>query len=370
MSAPAVPTSYPPQRTDEVRLRPTLSTWAVPVVGAIVLVILGIAVPLAIPAAPPTTAPAVVLEAEQSRTLAAADSVRKSLNEALDDLQVAARTAADGDAVQPVLDALIEQRGRYHGVAWLVGTSVQARAGDDFEVPAFPVTTQSVVLAGSRDSEPFVQLVAPVPDRPGELIAAWYDAQYLSFPLQAAGPGLRWLVDGGNRLLGSDQGFVALQPLPGPELDAAADAARADGAQATDLVAEQEVVSSAPLDGPGPAGALGWAVVTSSTYDSLALTDSVARSELFFAGLLTVLLALLLLGWFVIVVAMPLHHLALDATSVADGNLSEPVLVRRYDEVGVIARNIDRIRRTLRGELHDTSPAPERPDDQTGGDVR
>ena len=82
------------------------------------------------------------------------------------------------------------------------------------------------------------------------------------------------------------------------------------------------------------------------------------------------LLALLLLGWFVVVVAMPLHHLAVDATSVADGNLSEPVLVRRYDEVGVIARNIDRVRRTLRGELRDTSPAAERPDDQSGGDVR
>ncbi len=66
---------------------------------------------------------------------------------------------------------------------------------------------------------------------------------------------------------------------------------------------------------------------------------------------------------------MPLHHLAADATAVADGGLSEPVLVRRYDEVGVIARNIDRIRRTLRGELRDTAPAAPAPDEANGGSV-
>lgn len=367
MSLDSPPVRYPPQRPDEVRLKPTLSTWAVPVVGAVVLVILGLALPAAIPPAPVSAAPPAVLEAEQSRTTAAADSVRRSLNEALDDLQVAARTAADGDAVQPVLDALVEQRGRYHGVVWMDGLDVIARAGDEFSPPAFPVSAQTVVLAGARDSEPFVQLVAPVPGRPGELIAAWYDAQYLSFPLQAAGPGPRWLVDGANRLLGADQGFVALNPLPGAGLADAADAARAEGPASIDVPSAEQVVSAAPQRGEGPAGALGWAVVTASPYTSLALTDTVARTELVFAGIVTVLLSLLLLGWFLVVVAMPLHHLAADATALADGHLSEPVLVRRYDEVGVIARNIDRIRRTLRGELRGSVSTPDRPGEQDGG---
>ncbi len=115
-------------------------------------------------------------------------------------------------------------------------------------------------------------------------------------------------------------------------------------------------MSATPVRGEGPAGSLDWVVATSSPYEDLALTDSVARGELILAGLLTVVASLLLLGWFLVVVAMPLHHLAVESTLVADGQLADPVIVRRYDEVGVVARNVDRVRRTLRGELRDQPP--------------
>lgn len=349
MSAHLDPMSTaPPGAGARIHLRPALATWAVPVLGAVVLVLLGVLLPFAIPAAPARAVPAAVLEAEQARTGGAEESVRRSLNEAVDDLVVASRTAVDGGARAAVLAALVEERGRYHSVAWVDGGGIVDSAGPEFPVPDGLPDAQQVRLDGALDGEPFVTLSAPAAGRPGEWIVAWYDAQYLSFPLEAAGPGDRWLLDDQNQVLGANQGFVALEQAPAAA--GTADAARSEGALAVDEPEEQRVVSAAPLDGPGPAGSLGWAVVTASDYEGLALTDTSAHGELVMAGWLTAVVALVMLGWFLVVVALPVHHLAEEATAVADGQLTAPVLVRRYDEVGVIARNVDRIRRLLRGE--------------------
>ncbi len=140
-----------------------MATWAVPVVGAVLLVLLGVMLPFVIPAAPTLPVPSAVLEAEAGRTTGASESVRRSLNEAVDDLVVASRTAVDGGSVQPVIEALTAQRGRYHGVAWVDGTDVAARAGADFPVPADLAAEQAIILQGDRDGEPFVILSSPVP---------------------------------------------------------------------------------------------------------------------------------------------------------------------------------------------------------------
>ncbi len=346
------PEAFAREKPSRVRHRPALGTWTVPVAGSLVLVVVGLLLPIIIPSTPPQAVPQAVLEAEQARTMSAAQSVRRGLNEALDDLSTAAFTLSDGDAVAEGLVALADERRAYRGLAWITADGEPIRVGDDFPVPALPVSAQSVILEGERDREPFVRLIVPVPGRPGEQLVAWFDARHLSFPLDAAGPGERWLVDGQNRVLASTEGFLALQALPSAELDDAAVAARTDPVLGVDLPAAALVVSGGSVTGEGPGGSVDWAVVTSSSYESLALTDSAARKELLLVGLLTVVASLLVLGWFLVVVALPLRHLARDATALADGRLAEPVVVRRYDEVGVIGRNLDRIRRVLRGELY------------------
>ena len=61
-------------------------------------------------------------------------------------------------------------------------------------------------------------------------------------------------------------------------------------------------------------------------------------------GVLLTLLALLIFGWLYLVVIQPILRLQHEAERLAYGDLSRPVEVVRYDEIGLVARALERIR--------------------------
>lgn len=345
-----------PGKRHRLRLNFLLPIWSVAVIAAVLLTAVGVGSMFAVSSDPQQSVPAAVLDAESARTAGAAESVRRSMNEAVDDLQVAKRTAVDGNSVQPVLDAITSGRSRYRGAAWLQAGTVSIRSGEIFDVP-MPWPPAPVVLQrGTLGHEPLVLAgTSSTPEHPAQIVG-WYDAAYLNHGPVAAGPGSRWLVNSLNQVIGSNEGFIALQDLPFPQLVNIATAARNHTARVHDDRELGGVVSASAVEGNNPAGSLGWVVVSLTSYSDLQLTNQLARDELRFAVILMSGAAWLTLGWFILIVASPLRRLSADATRIAEGDVESPVQVERYDEIGVIARNIDRLRRTLRGDVADAGP--------------
>jgi methyl-accepting chemotaxis protein len=194
-----------------------------------------------------------------------------------------------------------------------------------------------------------IQQFAPItPAGSGSLLlVGHYDPRFLRFSLGAAIPGEAWIVNDRGEALGSVGAWKPFAQLPRQALrDAAARAVAGESGVAVvgGSIDSQELVGYAPVTGVGPAGQLGWGVVTTRSVSSLALPAGEARRQGILLGIVTAMLALLVFGWLYLVVIHPIARIQREAERLAYGDLSKAVEVIRYDEIGLVGRALERLR--------------------------
>ena len=177
-----------------------------------------------------------------------------------------------------------------------------------------------------------------------------YDPRFMGFALESARPGDAWVVNRDGRVIGALGSAPRFTTLPRRALREAA--RRATGGASGTIVTggsidREEVIGFSPVAGPGPAGQFGWSVVTARTVASFALPQTDARRHALLAGFALALTALLVFGWIYIIVLRPLLALQGEAERLVFGDLSRSVQIMRYDEIGLIARALERLRITL-----------------------
>jgi HAMP domain-containing protein len=306
--------------------------------------------------------PQAVLDYQERVARDAAQSVRRSLNEGVTDIDELARVI--GAAKRPRAADLPAQL-REFSLAHRRYTSliavdrrgaVLARVGAPSRDPlatAGPLPR----AAGMREvpratgEQPLIEQVTPVGavrSRVGALIG-YYDPKFMRFPLEVSRPGNAWVVNSQGQVVGTRVGRADLGPLPRIALRQAAEhGSTLSGAQSVGgSLDTQEVVGYSPVTGAGAAGRLGWTVVASRDIGSFALPQTDARRQGLMVGVALGVLAILIFGWLYIVVVSPVLRLQREAERLAYGDLSKSVEVVRYDEIGLVARALERMRITL-----------------------
>jgi HAMP domain-containing protein len=345
-------------RPDEPRSYRLANSVRLPVLGGLLVFLLLAAGTLALVGRTdgPTVVPAAVLDYQEAATRDAAQSVRRSVNEGIDDLEEMARgigvLAGEEADLEPALRAVAETHGRYTSL-YVVEPGPQVTAtvgGQPFPdlVPAGDTLDSAGMLDARQapgDRSVLIQQFASMPGR-GAVIGH-YDPGFLRFPLESARPGDAWVVNRDGRMIAALGGGSPFSSLPGRALQEAARRGSAGESGARVVgggIDTQEMVAWSPVAGSGPAGSVGWAVVTSRRIASISLPATDARRQGILAGALVGVFALLIFGWTWFVVVKPLLRLQKEAERIAYGDLSRPVEVVRYDEIGLTARALERIR--------------------------
>jgi hypothetical protein len=312
----------PPARPRRRHLPLALVTWAA---GAGLFLCLGLVVATAALVGPAESVPPSVAADQQARTELAAGQVRRALDGGLSDLAAVAagiRKLADADTPERLLSALVSTRARYRGAVY-VGPAgeVRARAGADVDTTGTGAAPTVLVRA------PRVLVAVPVTGARAGVLVAELDPQTLSTPLSLAGPGDTRLLDWLGRGVGTSAG--------GPTV--ALPAAR-PGHALRDLDGRPTVAAWAPVP-----GRTGLTVVTDRSEPS----GDAERRELLLFGVLIATLTIVIFGWLYVRVVGPLSALATAADRLTRGDVGDPVIVRRYDLLGLVARDLERIRRHL-----------------------
>jgi hypothetical protein len=297
--------------------------------------------------------PQSVVTEQQKRTALAARQLQRSLNSGVADLKAVAagiQELDDRETAGRLLTQLLATRGRYRGAVYLSSGAVLAKAGDDIDVAAVAASDKPALTAAPpQGMVPRVYVSVPVTgDRAGWIVAE-FTPQALIQPLALAGPGNTRLLNFDRLVIGATSGFTAFEPLIRPDLDRAAQSARTTGAGAAVHAADgrRNVVSWAPVTSPEATRQMGLSVVTDRAEISLPLPHSAERSELAMLGVLIATFTVVIFGWLYAVVIGPLRALDRDAGRIVGGDLSAPVIVRRYDHLGLVARDLERVRRGL-----------------------
>lgn len=327
----------------------------------------------------------------------AAQSVRRSVNEGVDDVvQLAAslggadvgrttsliRAAETGDAADGAARRLIatlggvrEIHGRYPVLLVLSPEKVVAAAvGDDADLaaarlqPGPPFNQPDVQESADVGEEPMILTYAPLPLTDGGIatVVGTYDRAFLGFALEGAVPGDAWIVDRSGLVIGSLEptGYVRLPRKPLVDAAARAQAGEAGAFGTSGSIDHQEIIGYAPVAGPGPAGSLGWSVVTTRSVASLSFPQTEARSQGLLSGLILAFVSVLIFGWLYVIIVQPVVRLQREAERLAYGDLSRAIEIIRYDEIGLTARALERIRVIL---IRKEARAKRRPTDPPAG---
>lgn len=300
--------------------------------------------------------PQSVVTEQQTRTALAARQLQRSLDSGVSDLKAVAagiKTLTDAETPGRLVTQLVATRTRYRGAAYLSPSGVVlAKAGDDVDAGAIAVSDKPALAAAAPQGvSPQVFVAVPViGDRAGRIVAE-LTPQALISPLVLAGPGNTRLLNADRLVIGATSGFTAFESLSRPDLDQAAQSAKTAGAGAAlhNVDGRRHLVSWAPVTTAEQTRQLGLAVVTDRPETSLTLPHSSERNELVLLGVLITAFTVMIFGWLYAVVVSPLWALARDARRIASGDTAKPVLVRRYDHLGLIARDLERVRRSLLG---------------------
>jgi HAMP domain-containing protein len=296
------------------------------------------------------------LDAQEALATGVAQQVRRSLNEGVDDLVQAAQ-ALEGDLddrraleqhAETVLRATVAAHGRYLTVALVdarTGRSVLGAPGQSPPDPLGELPDDSTVVAVLDDGR--IVESAPVGKRSGLVVAAVYDPTFL-LPVLRPAPESVSVVDGDQRALTSTTGVAPGSPLEDEDLRRAAQR----GEQLSGTLARRvddvtsTVIAYAPVTGVGVAGDAGLAVVLSQV---VLVPGAIASYRVpgVLASLLLGLTAVAVFRWLHVAVVRPVLQLQRTAERVAYGDLSQRVVVDRYDEVGGIARSLERLRLAL-----------------------
>jgi HAMP domain-containing protein len=318
--------------------------------------------------------PTAVLDAQQASTDSAAQQVRRGLNAGLQDLSQLAAGLGFAEKPGDLEPYLKDFAGRYHRyrTVYLVDgvRHVLARTGGDPhpdtvpDKPAQPGMTNALKI----DSVPVVVQYAPVrlrDKRTGTLVAE-YDVAYVRNALDTVRPTTVWVVDNQGEVVASTAGFSAFQQLDRDDLRRAATTAHDHSGVATagGSQSAKDIVAYAPVHGDGPASALAWGVVTSRSVNTVALPQTQARRQALLFSLVLAALTVLVFGWLLVLFLRPLRELVRQAERLADGDLAEPVEIRRYDEIGLVGRALERMRVRAIREATQRRPAPPRGEPQ------
>jgi HAMP domain-containing protein len=304
--------------------------------------------------------PEAMLDYQEGISREAAQSVRHSLNEGVKDLDGFARVLGagatpTGTQLRSQLEEFASTHRRYAAVIAVDRRArVLAQAGR-----AQPPTglVRTALLLGktgvhevpqSTGQPPLIEEFAPVHARGSRLraVIGYHDAAYLRYSLDVSRPGNAWVVNNVGQVVGMRVGKPRLESPPRLALRAAAvrGVKLAGAHSAGGSLGSQEIIGHAPVAGRGPAGRLRWSVVTSRDIGSFALPQTRARRQGVIAGVALGVATLLIFGWLYVVLVSPLLRLQSEAERLARGDLSRGVPVVRYDEIGLIARSLERLR--------------------------
>jgi methyl-accepting chemotaxis protein len=304
---------------------------------------------------PSVPIPPEILAEQEGRTALVAQQVMRSVDAGVSDLGTVARGlgAEPGAELRAqLLERLINTRPRYAGVAIVspAGTVV-SRSGAAIDVTRVPrgsgpLATQS----GPHDVTPRVQLSVPIAGGKGGWLIGEYKPEVFTRQLALAGNGRTRLVDSEQRMIGATYGFVAFEPLPRKQLVRAAESARRTRSGAVIERADdgRHLLSWSAVPGNGPAGGLGWVVVTDRSENSIALPGSTEQRLQVLLAILVATVAVLTFGWLYARVVGPLTALVRDVARLLDGDDHGAVVARNHDRIGGLARDFERLRRALR----------------------
>lgn len=305
-----------------------------------------------------------VFAAQELATAATAQSVRRSANEAAEDLEVAAalmqaapnfpaaavlRSLADtGDRwlslvlVDPDTRVVVTQIGRAGAVSGL-----SDRIPTETTLLDFPAGDQRRILAATpvvRRGQPTLTLLGEID--PAALAASLVDAR----------PGGAWILDSGSEVVaGSDASQVSLPTgLSSRQVDAAVSSSSTGSVLLSEVAGSAQVFSYASVTGEGPATDLGWHVLVYRGVTDFAATGGDYRARGLVFGLALAIVSIVVFWWLRRVLVTPLLQLEEEARRIAYGDLSQPVRSRRLDEVGRITGSLERIRiRLVRDDSDD-----------------
>ena len=329
-------------------------------VGLVVLLLLAIASALFLGRSPSGTlkVPAAALDYQAGISETAAQSVRRSLNEGVHDLATAAQILGATTPVSPTdlsaaLLALHANHDRFSSL-YVVSENgnIEASVGSPFG--ATLLDDRSFEQADIEeavhqpDQSLIVQMFVPI-SRVGQQAHAMvgvYDLQILSSSLAGALPGDAWVMDANGRVVATASASSSVSS-PGPAVEsvlASALSGRTGAKTVGDSPENQDVLGYAPVRGEGPAASLRWAVVTSRRVDTLPLPELQAKREGLLFAVLLIVVTLFVFGWLYAVVLSPILAVQREAERLAYGDLSQAVEVARYDEIGLLARALERLR--------------------------
>ncbi|GGU43288.1 HAMP domain-containing protein [Streptomyces violascens] len=167
------------------------------------------------------------------------------------------------------------------------------------------------------------------------------------------------MVDAQGEVLASTAGFTAFQLLARDELRRAARTDKPVVSMGDGSSDARDIVAAAPVHGdakhPGPP----WRVVTARSVDTVLLPQTQARDQAILLAQTLTVVTLCVFGWLYVVWLRPLRRLVRDAERVADGGLHDAIEVRRYDELGLVARALEQIRAAIAADAS-TKGGPDR----------
>jgi hypothetical protein len=282
--------------------------------------------------------PQALIDDQEAYTQAAAQGVRRSLNAGESDLELIADAIAikggDRATTRQMFAAAAKVHKRYKlfychaGAKGISGTGMQRPKKD-------------------RNGDLGILQFASSGAASCPIVVAEYDPSFLRFPLQVAQPGDAWVVNVHQQVVTGLDKAAPFSTLTRPSLRQAAKDALGlkSGAKAAGgSLDNEQVIGWAPVAGRGVAAKLGLGVVTVRAVKSLSLPQNEARRHGLLVGAILALLTILIFGWLYIVVFVPLFSLQREAERLAYGDLAKNVEVVRYDEIGLTARALERLR--------------------------
>jgi HAMP domain-containing protein len=288
-----------------------------------------------------------VIEQQTEVALGASESVRRSLNEAVSDLEEFGGVQWVESDPEATFDAnaarFLELRSRY--------TSLRLIDGQ-------PDSTSRINRQVTRDGDGFgtVSMFVPVPidgAQPTDVhptLVASYDITFLDFSLSSVGTARAWLVDSSGAIVASTvQGSSG--SLPSADLRRGAELATSSGPGAF-LTAGSfefaEIIAYSPVTGDGPGGQAALFVVTSRPVATMQITAVDQRFKAWVVAAAVVILMMLILSWLYTKIVGPLRSLRRDAHILASGELRLPVSIQHDDEIGITARSLEQMRISMR----------------------
>lgn len=279
-----------------------------------------------------------VVRAQRDRTAAASGRVRRMLGEGVADLSsVALLAGRTPDRLGKALRTALPEHSAWRSLYLLGrdGEVLERAGGDPYGADRKAVLsrvghgTPAVLQLNHHGKVPVSAAVVPLGGRDGRALVAELRPGVLSEALDRARIGRAWLVDANDKVIGSNNGFIAFASLPGR-----------DGAGPT-------LTTAVAVRGTGAVNTLGWRVITRKPVSWLPLASYETQRRAEVAGLLAFGATVLCLGWLELTVLRPLRALDRAGAALAAGDLETVRYPHHHDEVGSVVRSLELIRQRL-----------------------